>query len=420
MDTTVEETPNKVVFFDLDNTLFDHQHSLHLAISAIQKEYADLAVWDPNLLAFHYNKALQQVYNEYLDNSFTEEEADFRKVSLFCASVGLPKPTLEEVKEFRRLYKEVYRDSRRATPSAIETLARLRDNGYRIALITNGTTSAQTSKARDIGILHLTDRIITSEEAGCRKPDPRIFQYATQDIHAPSNTYMIGDSIDSDIMGALNAQLSPILYDPRAKYSQQLLSGRQIPVINHMSQVLQGLRIPGPHFDFRCYPCRRSYVIRGLGVDLVTEPRHCWNMSKEWVKQRAKTMGAILSFVSRKRYAAAIWLIQSLIQGIAIATPHIDKAKHQISRLPPGICDEFFEHPPCEILERKHSVRFEYTHLILDRDPESEDTLRQVANSFHRHCDELMRGDPEASIRHLYKAKSAIAEVAGTQNPNPT
>jgi putative hydrolase of the HAD superfamily len=49
---------------------------------------------------------------------------------------------------------------------------------------------------------------------------------------------MVGDLIDSDIKGALNAQLTPILFSPTAQESQLLLLEQNIPVIRHLAELL--------------------------------------------------------------------------------------------------------------------------------------------------------------------------------------
>ncbi|KAH7134169.1 HAD-like domain-containing protein [Dactylonectria macrodidyma] len=178
-------------FFDLDGTLFDYYHSLRLAISAMQQKYTGLEGKNIEGLINQYNMALQQAYDEYLDKVITYEEVDIRKIQLFFAAIGLPEPSLDEVYEFRAAYKAVYRENRRATPGSIEALI---------------------AKAEAIGILHLVYRIISSEEAGHRKPDPRIFQYAIEQLGDSFGTaYMVGDSADSDIKGALDAELSAII-----------------------------------------------------------------------------------------------------------------------------------------------------------------------------------------------------------------
>ncbi|QYS96939.1 hypothetical protein H0G86_004176 [Trichoderma simmonsii] len=234
----MELTRMKVVFFDLDGTLFDHHHSLRLAITAIQRNYNELKKKEFDELIDKYNFALQRAYDAYLDKAITYEQADVQKIHLFFSSLGLPEPSLDEIQKFRDTYKAVYRKNRRATPGSIEALARLRERGYRIAIITNGQVEDQTAKAKAIGIHHLIDRIITSEEAGYRKPDRRIFQYAIEQLGASLDTAcMIGDSAESDIKGAVDAQMVAIMYSPAAQNSQKLLFGQQIPIIRHMAQL---------------------------------------------------------------------------------------------------------------------------------------------------------------------------------------
>jgi beta-phosphoglucomutase-like phosphatase (HAD superfamily) len=140
------------------------------------------------------------------------------------------------------LYKPSYRGNRRATPGSVETLVRLREHGYRLAIVSNGQIEDQAAKAKAIGIRHLVDRIFTSEEGGCCKPNRRIFQFAIEALGAsPHMVHMVGDSADSDIKGALDAGLSAILYSPIAQESQRLLFGEEVPVVRHMGQLLEHL-----------------------------------------------------------------------------------------------------------------------------------------------------------------------------------
>ncbi|RYP41695.1 hypothetical protein DL767_000900 [Monosporascus sp. MG133] len=88
------------------------------------------------------------------------------KVQFFFTGLGLPKPTPEEVRDFRATYKHAYREDRRTAPGSIETLIRLGEDGYRLAIVSNGQIDNQTAKAEAIGIRHPVDRLVTSEEAG--------------------------------------------------------------------------------------------------------------------------------------------------------------------------------------------------------------------------------------------------------------
>ncbi|KAM0229464.1 hypothetical protein ACHAPO_010008 [Fusarium lateritium] len=240
----MEKLSTKLILFDLDNTLFDHYHSLRCAISAIQQQYPGLEDISLQKLIDHYNDSLQNAYDRYLQKLITYEDKDNEKVKLFFESLELPEPTPEDANAFRAIYQPVYRSSRRAIPGSIETLARLREHGFSTAILTNGQIEDQTAKAKAIGIHHLVDRIITSEEAGHPKPDSRIFRYAVGQLGGVlDNTYMVGDSPESDIQGAFNAHLTPVLYAPMSQETSRAINGQEVPVITHMSQLLGHLDI---------------------------------------------------------------------------------------------------------------------------------------------------------------------------------
>ena len=93
----------KVVLFDLDNTFFNHYHSLRFAISFIQKKYASLAGNELEDLIARYNAPLQRAYDKYLCKEIAYEEADVMKVQLFFIELGLPEPSPEEAREFRAI-----------------------------------------------------------------------------------------------------------------------------------------------------------------------------------------------------------------------------------------------------------------------------------------------------------------------------
>ncbi|KAF4957450.1 hypothetical protein FGADI_3086 [Fusarium gaditjirri] len=227
-----------VVFFDLDNTLFDHKQSLDSAISAVQGVFPLLHDIPLKVLAEKYNDALNHVYDKYLRNELAREDQDAEKVKLFFKSLDLEEPDTECIQHFRNVYKTAYRNNRSAMPGSIEVLARLRENGYLTAIITNGPTESQIEKAKDIGVFDLVECVITSEEVGHPKPDTRIFQYALEKLEVePHRAYMIGDCVEADMKGAADAGITPILYSPSSNTSWEMVSGKMILVIRHFDEL---------------------------------------------------------------------------------------------------------------------------------------------------------------------------------------
>lgn len=53
---------------------------------------------------------------------------------------------------------------------------------YRLGLVTNGTSATQRRKLQKLGVESLFDAVTISEEVGFKKPDPRAFQHALQQL----------------------------------------------------------------------------------------------------------------------------------------------------------------------------------------------------------------------------------------------
>lgn len=103
-------------------------------------------------------------------------------------------------------YLEILPTKTNLFPYCIEILDYLKQKGYPIHLITNGFEKTQHMKIRNSGIDHYFQEMITSEQAGIMKPHAAIFEYALKTTGAKaSDSIMIGDTLEVDILGALNA-----------------------------------------------------------------------------------------------------------------------------------------------------------------------------------------------------------------------
>ena len=97
---------------------------------------------------------------------------------------------------------------------AIEVLDFFAPN-YELHIISNGWQDVQAKKIKSSKIAHYFGEVITNERAEARKPDKRIFDYAIQVTNARlSESIMIGDNFEADILGAINAQMDSVFYNP--------------------------------------------------------------------------------------------------------------------------------------------------------------------------------------------------------------
>jgi HAD superfamily hydrolase (TIGR01549 family) len=240
MEPSPSITPTAILF-DLDNTLFDHSHSLHCAILSLRNCYPEFSTFSDSKLTTTYHRCLEEAYNSYLRKTITYAEKDIQKIKSFFTELELPEPSVEEIQHFRQKYSKTYKASRRATTGSIETLVRLKGEGHKLAIVTNGPIKEQNDKAEAIGVSKLVDRIFTSEEVGVAKPDRRVFEFALEGLDVDSwRAYMVGDNLETDIKGALDVGVSPILFDPDSDVleTERLLFGKQVPVIRDMHGLL--------------------------------------------------------------------------------------------------------------------------------------------------------------------------------------
>ena len=90
-------------------------------------------------------------------------------------------------------------------PDVIETLAWLRDRGYRLAAVTNRGYSGPRfhEEMRDLGLTDMFEVTVISCDIGYMKPHPRIFEATLEQMGiGPEQAVMIGDSLRADVQGA--------------------------------------------------------------------------------------------------------------------------------------------------------------------------------------------------------------------------
>jgi putative hydrolase of the HAD superfamily len=83
---------------------------------------------------------------------------------------------------------------------AVETVRWLRDQGCRLALLTNGDGRAQRMKIDRFALAPLFDLILIEGELGFGKPDPRVYELALAKLESdPHDAWMAGDNLEWDV-----------------------------------------------------------------------------------------------------------------------------------------------------------------------------------------------------------------------------
>ena len=97
-------------------------------------------------------------------------------------------------------------------PDAVETLTRLKLT-YKIALLTNGAPDLQSEKIAASGVAGFFDAVAISGVHGIGKPRAEIFHILLDELQVkPDRAVMVGNSLERDIAGALNAKLAAAIW----------------------------------------------------------------------------------------------------------------------------------------------------------------------------------------------------------------
>lgn len=95
------------------------------------------------------------------------------------------------------------------------TLKSLHAKGYKMGMVTNRSGSVE-GELKEHGFYAFFDFQFTAGEVDSWKPDPGIFEHALYLAESSSDsTAYIGDNFYTDVIGARNSGIYPILMDPR-------------------------------------------------------------------------------------------------------------------------------------------------------------------------------------------------------------
>lgn len=214
------------IFFDLDHTLWDFEKNSALAFETILGKH-NINVDVPNFVSLYvpintkYWKLYQndEVSQEQLRYGRLKEVFDILEFEIDDDTIHL---LSEEYIHYLPQYNHLY-------DGTIELLDYLKPK-YRLHIITNGFHQIQNNKLVNSKIAHYFETITNSENAGVKKPNPQIFNYALDLAKCSKETsIMIGDNLEADIEGALNVGLDAILFNEHNLEIQQ-----NIKQVNHL------------------------------------------------------------------------------------------------------------------------------------------------------------------------------------------
>ena len=200
--------PSRAVLFDLDDTLYEYAPCNEAGLVAA---HATLAAAFP--LDFEAFRGMHDSVRSELAVRLAGQAASHNRAIFFKLVVerhtGAARGGL--ALELFADYWAAFLERMTPAPGAEEVLAELaRDHA--LALVTNHTTDIQLRKIERLGFGRWFPVVITSEEVGVEKPDPRVFVAALEALGVDAtHAVMVGDNPEVDARGAARAGLRTIL-----------------------------------------------------------------------------------------------------------------------------------------------------------------------------------------------------------------
>jgi putative hydrolase of the HAD superfamily len=208
----------KAIFFDVDDTLYDHLIPFRKAAEQTAGEDESF----PYEAAYRRLRYYSDTLSEELGGAGSMESGDslaFMRRERFrrtFAEFGVAL-TDDEAEAMQAAYNGCQYDIA-MFPGARELLAALVAEGHLVGLITNGAASHQQRKIDAMmldGLIRPEHRFI-SGAVGWDKPDKRLFRHVNERTGTlPEHCVYIGDSWRNDVVGALGAGWTAVWFNHR-------------------------------------------------------------------------------------------------------------------------------------------------------------------------------------------------------------
>lgn len=216
----------KHLFFDLDHTLWDFEANSRQTLSELfaSMNLREKGVDDFDLFHKNYLVHNDKLWDRYRKGFIKVDELRWKRMWLALLDFKIADEPM--AREMGVQFLELLPTRKMLFPHTIEILDYLTAKNYQLHLITNGFEKTQHSKLKSSGLDKYFIEVITSEGSNSLKPHKEIFDYAFEKTGAlPAESIMIGDTIDVDILGAVNAGIDQVHVNHLTKEAVEVKEG---------------------------------------------------------------------------------------------------------------------------------------------------------------------------------------------------
>ena len=197
------------LLFDADNTLFDFDAGNRYAFHRVCQEHH---LPESEELFHLYEKFNLELWTAFDHGQVTKDFLVVERFRRYLSALGLS----GDPAACNRTHLDALSLNTLLVPHALEICRRLSQT-HTLYIVTNAVASVQKSRLEKSAIApYITDAFI-SEDAGASKPTAAYFDYVFRQVPGlrRDNCLVIGDSLTSDIAGAVSYGLPCCWYNPR-------------------------------------------------------------------------------------------------------------------------------------------------------------------------------------------------------------
>lgn len=226
------------IFFDLDNTLWDHRRNAYLTIKNLfEKEEINLR-YNVDFEEFHsvYHEINEKLWENIRDGLIDKEYLRKHRFYDTFKHFNVDDEQLSMYFEEHFLDKILNRNE--LVEGAEYILEYLKARHYTLHIISNGFKEVTERKCILSGIAPYFQTITSADSVGVRKPRPEIFEYSLKLAGASKEeSILIGDDWIADVVGARNFGMDVIFFDVLKENRQE----EGLKVIQHLLQIKEYL-----------------------------------------------------------------------------------------------------------------------------------------------------------------------------------
>lgn len=226
------------LFIDADDTLLDFDAAETRAITQTFEDY-DLLKYDNIIERYKVNNL--KAWKMFEVNEIERDDISTMRFKWLFDEYGITGIDLHKIND---LYWSYLAQGADVIEGAREFLEKVK-NDYDLYVITNGTAFIQDSRFKLSDMSKYFKKRYISENLNTRKPEKAFFEYIKKDIGGIDyeNSYIVGDSLSSDIQCGINSGIKTIWFNRENKQNtKNIIPNYEVKSFEELYDLVETIR----------------------------------------------------------------------------------------------------------------------------------------------------------------------------------